>query len=940
MDLFRWRRTLLRALGPACLCGLVAAWGTYALTRDDRPTYRSAALLATGVMTGADSDGQYVRDLVINELEGIMNLARSFETREELATRLLADYLALADSEPSVISRRAYVDLKRELDPGIIARHARAGEPSRVYASLVAERDSLRRYGEATAEHPLIALLYGDNELVGIEHLGRLRVSRRGLSDILEISYATVDAAWCKRVLDRHLEVFLAGHAAVKAERSDGALAYFRRSTAEARGELDAAEERLRLYAAGNRIINYYEQTRAIAAQKALVDNSHTEEQMRHAAADETLVALEARLARRVDLVRLNGLVDARRREIAELSRERVRLEIMSSDSTAAAGGAGALAEVDARLARLRETLSRDIVGLQGVYNGPEGLEVGRLLGEWLAATIAREEARAKVQVLERRRQDFREIYTEVASQGSTLKKIEREVSIAETDYLENLRGYNEALQREHEQAASSDLRLVDAPVLPNKPEKSKRLLYIAAALLAGGAFPLALAVALELLSGALLSFAEAERRSGLAVVGGLARWSLARRLLFGRYAGVLRATSADLLWQGLRGRGAFDPETVGPYIVAVASLRPGAGKTHLVRLFAERLAARGLAVLAVGTRAGEYADGAFEVAAYDPLAPHLPGTQPWVRAGVSERAWRSYAVVLWELPAVATGRLPVETARVADDVLLVHPPAEGWQAAHETGRALLTQASGREPLLLLNGLPADVLLHEWGAGWDALRRWSQGGAIGGGAAVAKTAHTTTVPAAQATGHAAVAGTVLAQAHPPETHEPVAARTTAAARPEVLAKASPAKAIAPVPETRTASTVPTAARTGRTASGCPAAAQTEAPRGRVLAKASPLDSLDSTRAISPDTPAPEHAQTSSAHGSGARATMPPPTDRRAAIARSLAPEPTTPAPFDRSNSCALTPVSTGADWEEALGTPPAQASTDAAGDWEQALARR
>ena len=741
MDLFRWRRTLLRALGPALACATLAGWGVYVLTADERPTYRSSALLNTGIMAAHEAaGGSYVRDVVINELEGIMNLARSQETREELAARLLADFLALDGPHPEVVSPRAYGDLRRELDPALVERHTAGGrrDAEAVYASVVAERDSLLRYGEASADHPLIELLYGDDPLVGAEQLATLRVNRKGLSDILELSYATVDAAWCKHTLDRHLEVFLRAHREASQRRRSNALAYFRRATDESRARLAEVEEELRRFATRNKIINYYEQTRYIASVKNQVDQRFTEESMKEAAADSSLTSLEERLAKRTDLIRLNNLVDDRRRRLGELSREEARLEIMAADS-AAGPTELRLGAVRAEMAGLRQNLTADVVGLGIVHGGPEGLELGRLITEWLSATLALEQARGRLQVLEDRKIDFDKIYTRMAGLGSRLKQLEREGDVAEEDYLERLRALNNALQREHSSSSNTDVRLLDAPVFPTKPEKSKRLLLVAVGALVGGGLPVVVAIALMLMSGALLSFAEAHRRTGLTVVGGVARWGLLSRYLRRRSAPFVAATSADLLWQNLRSTSAEAPARE-PRLVAVTSLRPGAGKSYGVELLAARLTARGLRVLAVGgARApavvAEEGDRlpapTFDVAEADPATALASVTEPAELLGLSPVQWRGYDVVFWELPALGTGRLPVDLARRAADALLVHPAASGWSEADATALGQLADALGGPPRLVLNGLDLAVLLHEWGASLRELRAWGGGEAAG-----------------------------------------------------------------------------------------------------------------------------------------------------------------------------------------------------------------
>lgn len=724
MNVFRWQRLFVRALGPALVCAGVAGWGVYLMTDNERPTYRSEALLSTGIMSGVDK-ADYVRDLVINEIEGIQNLASSFEIREELATRLLATYLSLRAPDPAIISARAYRDLQVELDPSLVARHAYAGNETQIYESLVAERDSLRRYGEANAKHPLIALLYGDNALVGIKHLGaELRVERKGLSDMLKISYATVDAAWCRRTLDTHLATFLGAHEGVKLERTDGALAYFRRATAEARSQLEEAEQRLRTYSADHRIINYYEQTRAIATERKDIDQQYTEELMRAAGAVEAIKSLELRLADRVNLVKLNHVIDERRRELSELGRREARLRVMTPDSSR--GNATAISKVSAEQAKLRRELSDDVVRLQGVYQGPEGVELGRLLNEWIAAVLQRESSRGKVQVLDQAKRDFDATYEEIAYQGSSLKKIEREVHIAEEDYLENLRNLNDALQKEHTQASTSSLRLVDVPTLPTLPEKSRRLHLLAAGVLMGGLFPFVLGIALELLTGALTSFEEAERCSGLGVAGGVARWSTARRVLRKRYKRSLDIMTADLLWQGIRSKTESAGARSGPQLVAVTALQPGSGKTQVVNLLAQRLAERGFQVAVIGDVPSWLPpDDRVQFRVANVLGAAVD-TEPWELCGFRHNEWAALQIVLWEMPAVATGRLPIDLVRRADNVLLVHPPSQGWSKNHASSAALLSEAAGRKPLLVLNGLSADILLHLWGASWRELGKWTQ----------------------------------------------------------------------------------------------------------------------------------------------------------------------------------------------------------------------
>jgi len=725
MDFFRWKRTFLRALLPAVLCASLAGWGVYVLTADERPTYRSQALLNTGIMTGRDGSGSYVRDLVLNELENIMNLARSFETREELSVILFAKLLSVDRNNAEIISPRAYDDFFAELDSTLVERYVGLGSEEEIHDAIIADRDSLKRLGELTAEAPLIELLYGDDPLVGAESLADLRVVRKGMSDLLELSYSTVDAAWCKLTLDEHIRVFLAQHKLIEEQRSGGALAYFQEATLDARKKLNDIENRLRDFSTDNKIINYYEQTRFIASLKNQVDSRFTEEKMVQAAADSTLTVLQEKLAKRMDLVRLNNIVDDRRRELGQLSREQARLQIMSADSSDTAESD--LERIQLRMRGIRKGLSQDIGELQGVYNGPEGLELGNLISQWLAATVQAEESKGRIDVLAERKTEFGGLYTKMASLGSSMKKLEREVHIAEEDYLENLRNLNEARQKEHSQRSITDLRLVDSPVLPTKPEKSTRLIMVFAALLVGGIFPIILAIALELLSGAILSFEEGERRAEILVVGGVARWSTVRKILRRKSEAALRATTADLLWQGLRSRGNASTITTKPHLITFSSLRPGAGKSYVINLLAKRLAQRGMQVCVVTDKSSAPSSyPGVQTTSIDPIEAMSPGVDACKLTRSTPEQWAALDVVLWELPAIVTGRIPVDVARASHDALLVHPASAGWTSAHSGGLTQLKDTFGKAPQLILNGISADVLLNEWGSTWSQINSWAK----------------------------------------------------------------------------------------------------------------------------------------------------------------------------------------------------------------------
>ena len=75
--------------------------------------------------------------------------------------------------------------------------------------------------------------------------------------------------------------------------------------------------------------------------------------------------------------------------------------------------------------------------------NSIDGLPISSLLNDWISNIIEAENLKAGLQVLGDRIKEFQKQYSIYAPAGANIKRIEREISVSEQEFLEILHGLN-----------------------------------------------------------------------------------------------------------------------------------------------------------------------------------------------------------------------------------------------------------------------------------------------------------------------------------------------------------------------------------------------------------------------------------------------------------------------------------------------------------------
>ena len=156
------------------------------------------------------------------------------------------------------------------------------------------------------------------------------------------------------------------------------------------------------------------------------------------------------------------------------------------------------LADLKALAEKLKDQIKEAVNELYTLGNSTEGLPLSTILTDWIDNVIEAENLKAEIEVLGERIKEFQKQYAIYAPAGANLKRIEREISVSEQEFLEILHGLNLAKLKQQDNELSSNLKTVDEPFFPLSPIPTKRKILIVMAAMVGFVIVLAIILVLE----------------------------------------------------------------------------------------------------------------------------------------------------------------------------------------------------------------------------------------------------------------------------------------------------------------------------------------------------------------------------------------------------------------------------------------------------------
>lgn len=539
--------------------------------------YTVTTSIYTGITsnTGLNDETRPDWQAVNNTYDNLVNLTKSRGTLENVSLKLLA--LNLMHGDPEIDNLYITANNYKKLITSVPEEILHLVDT----ASLDKTVNLFKEYKYSDSRNYLHELFNGSSAFYSYNALSSIIIRRQGNSDLIEIAYTSTDPGITWNTVKLVSEELKYSYNNLRYQTANDIVKYYEEELKKLRVQLNKQENELTDYNVKNSVINYIEQTKAIAHSFADFENRYEETRRNYESSSSIIKNLEQYMDIRTKLVKSNEEFINTLAEVSRISGKITEIETFTSDE---------MLSKDQELVKYREEL-RDAekkIGLitnniNSYKESKEGLAIEGLVQEWLNQTLIQAKAQADLKVLNERKNDFADQYKNYSPIGTRINQQEREIHVTEQSYLEVLHALNMAkMKQKNLQLTSSNLNTISDASYPLFSDKGKRFLLVIAAFIGSIIFIIGLNLVIELLDRTLRDAERARRLTGMNILG-----AFTGRNSQLKYRGFVKTCN--------RISAAYACNRLTPYIkkgdtlcINILSLEEKEGKTFISRYFQE----------------------------------------------------------------------------------------------------------------------------------------------------------------------------------------------------------------------------------------------------------------------------------------------------------------------------------------------------------------
>jgi polysaccharide biosynthesis transport protein len=563
--------------------------------------------------------------------------------------------------------------------------------------------DNITRYYTRNDTNYIYGLLhYGESRHYSEQSIGQIQIYRINNSDLVRLTFTSDDPGICQQTLKILSKVFMKNYKLLRANETNLVVKYFEAQVDSADKKLQAAEDRLLKFNMKNNIINYYEQSKAIAGQKEDLDLYYQNEQIRLASSVASLRELELSLTARDSIYLKSDEVNQMKKELSQITESIVINELASEYDDRVTEQ---LKILRARQLELRNDIKFYVDQLYLYSHSTQGLPIKTLLEEWLTNTINQEEAKAALIVLARRKLDFVRTYQKFAPLGAMLKRIEREIKVAEQSYLELLRSLNLAKMKQQNEEMSTNIKIVDEPFFPITANPSKAKIIVLAAAIFGFFLTAFIILVLEYFDTSMKNPSRVAKSTNMKLAGAFPRLSSrskANELSF------ISSRLIDIIIQNIKlslNKEIGDKEN-DPYVITIYSTQNKVGKTLITERIINRLREVGDNVLYLNYAGDDSEKDDFNYSYLYKITDNfidVENLQQLISSNYLRKNNKPYDFIFLELPSIVYNTYPLRLIGHVDMSLYIINATNTLTKADKTALATYEDVALHKPMVIIN---------------------------------------------------------------------------------------------------------------------------------------------------------------------------------------------------------------------------------------------
>jgi hypothetical protein len=461
---------------------------------------------------------------------------------------------------------------------------------------------------------------------------------------------------------------------------------------------LNDAEEKLKNFRTDNRVINYYEQTKFISEKREDLIDELNKEKMTLASAEAAMANSEEKLGASKKILKTSAEILNTRNKIVELNS---RLVILQNED--GKNNASEIGKLSLEINQLKNELDDKVTNLFGESNSKEGITHKDLAKIWIDNAVVADESKSRLPIYTNRLNEIEGAYDLYAPLGSNLNKMERQIGIAEKEYLNHLASLSAARLREQNLTMSSNLQVIDPPFFPTIPLPNSRKLLVIGGAFAGLVFIIAILIMLELLDQTIGSPERAVSLIKKTVISGFPLINKKTQFLVdnGTIEKMVGITVSKI-YQILREK----PKNQKPFIVSFISTRNHEGKTFFVNKISEYFKLSDKKVLVLLPDNDQHKASQISDAVYYPVGLKYMEMESIVDLLPSTHKLEDYDIVLVEFLPFFDQKAPVGITNECDLSILVAKADRLWENSDDNALNYFTETYTKSIFVILNNMP------------------------------------------------------------------------------------------------------------------------------------------------------------------------------------------------------------------------------------------
>ena len=648
-------------------------------------TYNVDTTLYTGVISGYGVEDNAIAAnwaMAQNAIDNLINIIRSESTLKRVSMRLFSRILVQGDPEKDQngITSSSY---------NYVYNHMKGSPDGKTLISLIdktSEENTLKnfqKYEKPDRNNYIYGLFYYQHPYFSYTALQNIHVDKIGNSDLLRIHYLAGDPGVAYNTITLLMEEFVVEYRLLRYGETNKVISYFKSQLDSIGSELSKHEDDLTQYNVDNRIINYYDETKEVAAINKEFELRDQNVRFAYNSSKAMLAELERQMDSNAKLAIQNTDLIDKLRQASTLTGRITEMETISSSDS----------NTDQQLQNYKKQLAQTRQELQKISNryvggkySKEGISKTNIVEQWLDQTLRFEQAKAELEIVEKNRKEMDAKYRFFAPVGTTIKRKERLINFSEQNYLANLKSYNDALLRKKNlEMTSSTFKVLSPATYPISHESTNRKKTVMMACVASFIFLVALFLLIELTDRTLRDTIRTRKLTGCPILGSFPYLTKSNPIYIQQDKIATQYLTNSIL------NFLSDRKEGQPFILNILSIEAGMGKTYLIERLQKLLESKGIKVCTLTDKINFDSASSTYTLAQNISDLHILQDED---------------VVIVEYQSLDRISVPTLLLQSASMNLLVVSALKGWKNSDRAILRKLKLQLGKSPYLYLNKAP------------------------------------------------------------------------------------------------------------------------------------------------------------------------------------------------------------------------------------------